>query len=234
MRLVLFGSPGSGKGTQGKILAELHGIPQVSTGEILREQVRQKTDLGIVAEGYMSAGELMPDDIIIKIVRQRLSQPDAGRGWILDGFPRTVAQAEALDRMLAGSGLAPVSKVIYLEASPEVLEKRLGGRWTCPECGRVYSESVPTIVEDHCDDDGARVIQRDDDKPEAVKRRLSVFRESLPTLDYYRAQGKVLTIDGEQDVETITDQIEAALQDLDNHRENLQVDLGTRAKTSKA
>jgi adenylate kinase len=234
MRLVLFGSPGAGKGTQGKILAERQGIPQVSTGEILREQVRQKTDLGIVAEGYMSAGELMPDDIIIRIVRQRLSQPDAAKGWILDGFPRSVAQAEALDRMLAEAGLAPVSMVIYLEASPEVLEKRLSGRWTCPECGRVYSESVPTVAEDHCDDDGARVIQREDDRPEAVKRRLSLFRESLPVLDYYRAQGKVLTIDGEQEVEAITGQIESGLKNLDNHRDNLAVELSQRADGAKA
>src|ERR1700736_2319774 len=225
MRLLLFGSPGAGKGTQGKILSERHGIPAVSTGDMLREEVRQKTDLGVVAAGYMSAGELLPDDIIIKLVRQRLSQPDAGNGWILDGFPRTVAQAEALDRMLVEHGLAPIDRVIYLEASPEVLRKRLGGRWTCPECGRVYSESVPSIVEDHCDDDGARVIQRDDDKPEAVERRLSLFRESLPVLDYYRPQRKVLTIDGEQDVELIAEQIQADLE----HLANSPVELGSRS-----
>jgi adenylate kinase len=230
MRLLLFGSPGAGKGTQGKILSERHGIPAVSTGDMLREEVRQKTDLGVVAAGYMSAGELLPDDIIIKLVRQRLSQPDAAKGWILDGFPRTVAQAEALDRMLAEHGLAPIDRVIYLEASPEVLEKRLSGRWTCPECGRVYSETVPTVVEDHCDDDGARVIQREDDEPEAVKRRLSLFRNSLPVLDYYRPEGRVLTIDAEQEVDTITNQIEADLERNPGSR----VELGSRADGAKA
>ena len=230
MRLLLFGSPGAGKGTQGKILSERHGIPAVSTGDMLREEVRQKTDLGVVAAGYMSAGELLPDDVIIKLVRQRLSQPDAAEGWILDGFPRTVAQAEALDRMLAEHGLAPIDRVIYLEASPEVLEKRLGGRWTCPECGRVYSESVPTIVENHCDDDGARVIQREDDKPEAVKHRLGLFRQSLPVLDYYRPEGRVLTIDAEQEVDTITDQIEADLERNPGSR----VGLGSRADGANA
>jgi adenylate kinase len=211
VRLVLFGGPGSGKGTQGAFLSERYGIPQVSTGEILRDEVRRKTDLGVVADGYMSAGELMPDDIIIQITRERLSQPDAKDGYILDGFPRSVAQAEALDRMLAGIDL-PLDRLIYLKVSPEVLEKRLGGRWTCPECGRVYSEAVPTIKDDHCDDDGARVIQRDDDKPEAVKRRIEVFLEALPVLDYYQRQNKVLTIDGEQDVEVIRDQIDRGLE----------------------
>lgn len=210
-RLVLFGGPGSGKGTQGAFLSERYGIPQVSTGEILRDEVRRKTDLGIVAEGYMSAGELMPDDIIIRLTRDRLSQPDASQGYILDGFPRSVTQAEALDRMLAEID-QPLDRVIYLPVSPEVLEKRLGGRWTCPECGRVYSEAVPTIKPDHCDDDGARVIQRDDDKPDAVKRRIEVFLGSLPVLDYFRRQNKVLTIDGEQDVEVIKQAIERGLE----------------------
>ena len=210
-RLVLFGGPGSGKGTQGAFLSERYGIPQVSTGEILREEVRNKTDLGIVAEGYMSAGELMPDDIIIRLTRERLRQPDASNGYILDGFPRSVAQAEALDRMLSEID-QPLDRLIYLRVSPEVLGKRLGGRWTCPECGRVYSEAIPTIKEDHCDDDGARVIQRDDDKPEAVKRRIEVFLGALPVLDYYRRQNKVLTIDGEQDVEVIREAIELGLQ----------------------
>ena len=225
MRLVLFGGPGSGKGTQGAFLSERYGIPQVSTGEILREEVRGKTDLGIVAEGYMSAGELMPDDIIIRLTRERLSQPDASKGYILDGFPRSVAQAEALDRMLAEIDL-PLDRVIYLRVSPEVLEKRLGGRWTCPECGRVYSEAIPTIKPDHCDDDGARVIQRDDDKPEAVKRRIEVFKQALPVLDFYRRQNKVLKIDGEQEVEAVRDAIERGLRSDDGSR----VGLGGRSE----
>lgn len=228
MRLVLFGGPGSGKGTQAQFLSEHYRIPQVSTGEILREQVRLKTDLGIVAEGYMSAGELMPDDIIIKITRERLSQPDAAQGYILDGFPRSVAQAEALDRMLGEINL-PLDRVIYLRVSPEVLEKRLGGRWTCPECGRVYSEAVPTITEDHCDDDGARVIQREDDRPEAIKRRIEIFMGSLPVLEYYRRQDKVLTVAGEQNVEAIR---EAILVGLEGNG-NSPVELGSRTDVAK-
>ena len=211
MRLVLFGGPGAGKGTQGAFLSEHYHIPQVSTGEILREEARQGTELGKVADTYMSKGELMPDDVIIKITRQRLSQPDAANGYILDGFPRTVAQAEALDRMLAEIAL-PLDRVIYLRVRPEVLQTRLSGRWTCPECGRVYSESVPTIVEDHCDDDGARVIQREDDRPEAIKRRIEVYLHTLPVLGYYRTQHKVLEIDGEQDVDAIRDQVFSGLE----------------------
>jgi adenylate kinase len=211
VRLVLFGGPGSGKGTQGAFLSERYGIPQVSTGEILREQVRQGTELGRIADTYMSKGELMPDDIIIKITRQRLSLPDAANGYILDGFPRTVGQAEALDRMLAEIN-QPLDRVIYLRVKPETLQRRLSGRWTCPECGRVYSESVPTVVEDHCDDDGARVIQREDDRPEAIKRRIEVYLETLPVLGYYRAQHKVLEFDGEQDVDAIREQIVSGLE----------------------
>lgn len=206
MRLVLFGAPGSGKGTQGPFLAEQFGIPQVSTGEILRENVREGTDLGVVAEGYMSAGELVPDDVIINMVTKRVSQPDATNGFILDGFPRTVAQAEAFDQILHKIG-APLNRVIYLKVAPEVLEKRLGGRWTCPRDGRVYNQAElgDSRV---CEEDGAPLEQRDDDQPETIRCRIQVYNDlTVPVLDYYRPQGKVLEIDGEQTVDEIREQI---------------------------
>ena len=143
VRLVLFGAPGSGKGTQGPLLAERWSIPQISTGEILRDNVRHGTDLGVVAEGYMSAGELVPDDVIVNLIRRRLEESDARPGFILDGFPRTLEQAEALDQMLLKIG-APLDRVVYLRVSQDVLEDRLNGRWTCPCCGRVYSRAVPS------------------------------------------------------------------------------------------
>jgi adenylate kinase len=208
MRLVLFGAPGSGKGTQGPILAKRFGIPQVSTGEILREHVRLGTDLGVVAEGYMSAGELVPDDVTINIIRVRIKEPDAATGFILDGFPRTIPQAQALDRMLEGEG-QPLDRVIYLAVSPEVLVDRLSSRWTCPCCGRVYSKALPPKRPGYCDvDTNVELEQREDDKPEAVRRRIEVFMEqTFPVLDYYREQGKVPEIDGERSVDEITEEI---------------------------
>ena len=213
LRMVLFGGPGSGKGTQGPFLAQKFGICQVSTGEILRENVRNDTDLGVVAEGYMSVGELVPDDVIVNMVRQRISQPDAANGFILDGFPRTVPQAEALDQMLKRLQ-APLHSVVSLKVSPEVLARRLGGRWTCPREGRVYNE---TELGDRrtCEGDGERLVQREDDQPEAVQRRIQVFNElTAPVLNYYRPQAKVLEVDGERDVDEIRDEIVAKLNEV--------------------
>ena len=210
MRLVLFGAPGSGKGTQGPFLAEKLGIPQVSTGEILRENVRNGTDLGVVAEGYMSAGDLVPDDVIVNMVRQRIAEPDAREGFILDGFPRTVPQAEALDQMLEQAG-APVDHVVYLDVPKSVLEGRLGGRWTCPTDGRVYNEAELGETRT-CADDGEPLVQRDDDQPEAVRRRIEVFEEqTAPVLEYYRPLGKVMQIDGQQPVDDIREEIQRRL-----------------------
>lgn len=208
MRLVLFGAPGSGKGTQAPFLVERYGIPSISTGEILRENVRRGTDLGVVAEGYMSVGELVPDDVIVNLIRERIKEPDAAPGFILDGFPRTVPQALALDKMLAQVG-APLDWVLYLNVSQAVLEERLSDRWTCPNCGRVYSKAVPPKKPGYCDDDPTvRLIQREDDKPEAVQNRIRVYLEqTMPVLDYYRAQGKVIEVDGNRAPEEIRDEL---------------------------
>ncbi|MGI8608679.1 MAG: adenylate kinase [Candidatus Dormibacteria bacterium] len=213
LRLVLFGAPGSGKGTQGPFLAEKYAIPQVSTGEILRENVRNGTDLGVVAEGYMSVGDLVPDDVIVNMVRQRISEPDAANGFLLDGFPRTVPQAEALDDMLKKLD-SPLHSVVYLKVSHEVLERRLGGRWTCPKDGRVYNEAE---LGDRrtCEDDDEPLVQRDDDQPEAVSRRIEVYTEqTAPVLDYYRPQGRVLQFDGERSVEEVREEIVSQLDEV--------------------
>lgn len=211
MRLVLFGPPGSGKGTQSPFLTERYGIAQVSPGETLRENARDQTELGNVAQTYMEKGELVPDDVIITLMRERVSRPDAAAGFVLDGFPRTLPQAEALDRMLITQD-APLDRVLYLKVSQEELEKRLGGRWTCPQCGRVYSEVVTGKTPGTCDDDDVALIQRDDDKPEAVKRRVQVYIDkTMPVLEYYRREGLVLEINGDQSVEEIRDEIMRAL-----------------------
>lgn len=208
MRLVLFGAPGSGKGTQGPLLGERYNIPQVSTGEILRENVRKATSLGLAADEYMSRGDLVPDDVIIKLIRERIAEADAEGGFILDGFPRTLPQAEALDRMLEEIG-QPVDRVIYLKVPQDVLEERLGNRWTCPCCGRVYSQAVPAAKAGYCDvDPGVELIQRDDDKPEAVQNRIKVYLEqTAPVLDYYRPQAKVLEVAADRPVEAIRDEL---------------------------
>ena len=211
MRLVLIGAPGSGKGTQAPFLCERYGIAQVSPGETLRENAREQTELGKIAQTYMEKGELVPDDIIITLIRERISRPDCANGFVLDGFPRTVPQADALDRMLVAQG-APLDRVLYLRVSEQELEKRLSGRWTCPQCGRVYSETVPEKTRGICDDDGVQLIQRDDDKPEAVKRRIAVYIEkTMPVLGYYRKKRLVLDINGDQSVEEIRDEIIRAL-----------------------
>jgi adenylate kinase len=215
MRLVLIGAPGSGKGTQAPFLTERYEIVLVSPGETLRENARDQTELGKVAQTYMEKGELVPDEIIITLIRERISRPDAANGFVLDGFPRTLPQAQALDRMLIAQG-APLDRVLYLRVSQEELEKRLSGRWTCPQCGRVYSKVVPETTPGVCDEDGTELIQRDDDKPEAVKRRIQVYIDkTMPVLVYYRRQRLVLEINGDHSVEEIRDEIVRALEDGD-------------------
>jgi adenylate kinase len=209
---VIYGAPGSGKGTQADVLRDRFSIPHVSTGDILREEVRSGSELGRRAKAIMDTGSLLPDDVMIGIVRSRLSQPDCAEGFILDGFPRTLPQAEALEGVLQELQRS-IDRIIYLRVSEEELVARLADRWICPTCGRTYSlRQNPPAEGMTCVDDGTPLIQRDDDKPEAVRHRIQVYvGETLPVLDYYRPSGRVIEIDGEGDVADVTARILAAL-----------------------
>jgi len=197
MQAILLGPPGAGKGTQAKMLTERYGVPQVSTGDILRAAVAAGTPLGKEAKTYMDRGALVPDEVVIGIVRDRLGEPNCRKGYLLDGFPRTVAQAEALNRMLKKLG-APLPRVVSLEVGEEELVKRLSGRRTCPACGEPFHvESHPPRVEGICEKCGGRLIQREDDREETIRRRLQVYRkETEPLIGYYQNQGLLKTVNG--------------------------------------
>jgi adenylate kinase len=202
--LVLLGGPGAGKGTQAERLSKTLRIPQISTGDLFRENLRQETELGLLAKGYMDRGELVPDEVTVGMVRERLSRPDCARGAILDGFPRTVAQAEALEQLLAdmGTGLAAVP---YIKVPEDVLLARLAGRWTCRQCGAMYHELFsPPKVASICDRCGGELYQRPDDTPETQKHRIEVyFEQTAPLIDYYRDKGLLVEIDGRPGIEEI-------------------------------
>jgi adenylate kinase len=200
MRLILFGPPGVGKGTQAKLLTEEFGIPHISTGDLLRTAVTNKTPLGKKAKQYMDAGNLVPDEIMIELIKEVLSTPKARRGFILDGFPRTVAQAQALDALLAELGKS-LNKVISLRVEHEEVIRRLSDRRMCRRCGRIYS--IHQIVDGaaRCEYCGGELFQRDDDKPETVRHRLEVYlKETKPLKEFYRQTGRFTQIDGMQDV----------------------------------
>ena len=192
-RSVFLGAPGAGKGTQAQVLAQgksrLGAVLHISTGDMLRQHVAGGTALGTKAKGFMDKGQLVPDELIIAMVEDRLRKPDATGAWILDGFPRTVPQAQALDRSLAGLGKA-LSSVVYFRVPADVLVKRLTARWTCSQCGAIWNtEFKPTRVAGICDTCGSRLTQRPDDRPDAVQKRLEVFRtQTEPLLSYYRGQ----------------------------------------------
>jgi adenylate kinase len=205
VRVVLLGPPGVGKGTQGRRLAEQKGWALISTGEMLREAVRRGTPLGREAQRQMDAGLLIGDEVIIGLVRDRIAQPDAAKGFVLDGFPRTVPQADALDEMLKGGGQR-LTVVLSLTASEDELVKRLSVRRECPVCKRAYNlDSAPPRDGRHCDDHaGAELIQRADDRPETVRKRFAVYREQTsPLIDYYRRSGRLLEVPGVGAVETV-------------------------------
>lgn len=204
MRIVLLGAPGSGKGTQGKLLMKQFDIPQISTGDLLRAAVADQTDLGLQAQNYMQAGKLVPDHLVLDLIKFRLAQPDAVNGFILDGFPRNLAQAKALDDMLAELG-KPIDQAIYIAVGDDLLEKRLLGRLTCPQCGAAFNiYTNPPQTEGICDVCGAELIHRTDDNEETVKARLLVYQEeTTPVIRYYQAKDLLKEIEGEGDVETI-------------------------------
>jgi adenylate kinase len=197
MRVVLLGPPGAGKGTQARRLAARWSVPQIATGDMLREAVARGTQLGLEARRYMDAGELVPDAVIIGLVRERLAQPDGRKGFVLDGFPRTAAQAEALDRLLEAEG-TPLDRVVLFQVPDEELVARLSGRRVCRNCGRTYHIThSPPRVAGRCDACGGELYQRTDDEEATVRRRLAVYaRDTRPLVDYYRRRGLLAPISG--------------------------------------
>jgi len=213
MRLVLLGAPGSGKGTQAQRLESRSGVAQVSTGDLLREAVAAGSELGRKAKAVMDAGQLVDDATMLGIIRERLARPDAKRGFILDGFPRTIVQADGLGRLLAEIR-QPIDAVVLFDIDPVVLEKRLAGRRTCRRCGRVFHvESNPPAASDRCTDGGPHdLVQRPDDNEETVRQRLAVYRErTQPLIDYYAKQGLLRRIDADGGLEDVDARLENAI-----------------------
>ncbi len=212
LRLVLLGPPGAGKGTQAKMLVEQQGLLHISTGDMLREQVQAGSDLGVQAKQFMDGGKLVPDELIIAMVELRLGRPDVARGWILDGFPRTLPQAEALDQTLARLG-AGLSHVAFFGVPQENLVARLTGRRTCGGCGAIWHLTFkPTRTEGVCDTCGGELKQRADDRREAVEKRQEVYTaQTAPLLDYYQGHGILAEIDADQPPQGVFTALVAAL-----------------------
>jgi adenylate kinase len=208
MRLVLLGAPGSGKGTQAQRLRDDKGIPQVSSGDLLRDAVGRGTELGRRAKAAMDAGELVSDEIVLALIRERLSRPDAAKGFILDGYPRNVAQAGALDKLLAEIG-QPIDAVVLMDVESKALFQRLTGRRSCPKCGKVFNVySSPSPLGDRCDNhgDGAapQLIQRADDREDVIENRLKVYEsQTRPLVEHYQARGLLKVVDADQAVERV-------------------------------
>lgn len=204
MRIVLLGAPGSGKGTQAKKLVTAYGYPQVSTGDLLRDAVARGTDYGRQAKAAMDAGQLVSDAIVLGILEERLSRPDAAGGFILDGYPRNLAQAEALEGVLAGLG-QPLDAAVLMEVDLGILMKRLTGRRCCPNCGRVYNiYFLPPPADGRCGNCGGELVQRSDDREETIGRRLEVYRaETEPLVEYYRKLGKLKVVNAEGELEEV-------------------------------
>jgi adenylate kinase len=213
--IVLLGPPGAGKGTQSKRISEHYRIPQISTGDLLREHVKQGTPLGMEAQAIMARGELVPDNLVCDIVAWRLREPDAQRGFILDGFPRTQRQAAWLDAFLKyeffdnGKWQSWLPIVIRIEVDYNKLLLRITGRRTCPTCGRIYNvHSRPPLVDEICDVDGTKLVMRDDDREEVIRERLDAYeRQTKPVAEYYERLGRLATIDGDQPVDDVTARI---------------------------
>ena len=204
MYIVLLGPPGAGKGTQAQRIAAATGLVHISTGDMFREHVRNNTELGQLANQYMSRGELVPDEVTIKMLLERISRDDAKAGAMFDGFPRNIIQAGALDEALAARG-AKVDRALLIKVSDEELVARLGGRWICRNCGRLYHErNDPPKKPGICDACGGELYQRDDDRPEVVRARLEKQKPPADLIDYYRRAGVLREIDGERSLDEVT------------------------------
>lgn len=210
MNLIILGPQGSGKGTQAQVIAQEMNIPHISTGDIFRDNIKNCTELGQKVKGYTNSGQLVPDEVTIEIVKDRLSKDDCNRGYLLDGFPRNIDQAMALD------DFSNIDLAIEVDISDEESMKRIGGRRSCPKCGHVYHVLYkPPKNEGICDTDGETLIVRDDDKPEKIKERLAIYHsQTEPIVAFYIEQDKHVKIDGEQDIAKVTEDIKTALKEL--------------------
>ena len=210
--IVLLGPPGAGKGTQAQIVSARLGLPHISSGDIFRENLKNQSELGILAKGFIDRGELVPDDVTIGMIRERLSRPDCQPGAVLDGFPRTPQQADALVGILAEHN-GRVAVVPYINVPETVLIERLTGRWTCRASGHIFHEKFsPPRQPGRCDHDGSDLYQREDDKAETVSRRIRVyFEQTMPLIDYYRRKGLLVELDGRQSIEKVSADLLAAL-----------------------
>jgi len=215
MRIVLLGGPGSGKGTQAKKLIDKLGVPQISTGDIFRAALKEGTPMGLKAKGYMDKGELVPDDVVIGVVEERLTKPDLDKGYMLDGFPRTLPQAEALDKILSAQGKS-INHAILVDVPDEELVARLSGRRTCrnSECGAMFHVMFnPPKKQGVCDKCGSELYQRDDDSEATIRERLSVYnKQTAPLIDYYDKKGLLRRVQGVGPIDKIFGQIEKVLQ----------------------
>jgi adenylate kinase len=202
---VFLGPPGAGKGTQAKVVAHQLGIPQISSGDLFRENLKNQTEMGLLANKYIKVGELVPDDVTVAMIRERISRTDCANGAILDGFPRTPAQAKAFDEILLETG-CKLHKVPYIKVPEEALIERLSGRLTCRDQGHVFHKQYnPPKEPGLCDFDGSELYQREDDQPKTVARRIRVYEEQTrPLIEYYLARGVLVEVDGDRDIETIT------------------------------
>ncbi len=215
MNIVLLGPPGAGKGTQAKMISNRFGIPHISTGDMLREAISSKSELGKKVSDIVERGDLVPDDLMIKLVRNRITQEDAADGFILDGFPRTTVQAETLRDMLKEMG-KKIDCAIFIDVSEEIVVKRISSRRVCPNCGKVYNLlSIKPKNDCKCDECGSKLIQRDDDKPETVRERYEVYlKNTKKVVDYYNSQGKLKTFDGSKDIDELKNSIINYLESL--------------------
>ena len=212
MRVIFLGPPGVGKGTQADFVAQNYGIPKLSTGDLLRESVAKETSLGKEAKGYMNRGELVPDAVVIGLVEEKLGSPECQKGFLLDGFPRTVTQADQLSTYLTSRGES-LDRVVYFSLSKDEIVRRISGRRSCPDCKAVYHlESVPPKLEGICDTCGSSLIQRNDDKPETIESRLAVYQEqTAPLIEYYKVRNILGELDGAGLVPAVQDRLVALL-----------------------
>ena len=212
MKIIMLGAPGAGKGTQAKMIAEKYSIPHISTGDIFRYNIKNGTELGKEAKKYMDQGLLVPDELTVKILLDRVAQDDCKNGYVLDGFPRTIPQAEVLEEALTKLG-DRIDYAINVEVPDENIVKRMGGRRACVNCGATYHiEHIPPKKEGICDNCGSELILRDDDKPETVKNRLSVYhKQTQPLIDFYNGKGVLRTVDGTVDMKDVFNAIVAIL-----------------------